>query len=117
MIVIKSKIIFFTALSCMFICCSPIIFKPTIEDVDLAKKTWSDASIEQLNDGCSLYVAKCGGCHLLHTPNEFTEKQWIELLPEMTARAKLTTQQNDLVLKYVVTKSQTQLKKKSEKKL
>ena len=108
---IKSKILFFITLSALFVCCSPVLFKLTTEDVDFAKTKWNDVSIEQLNRGCSLYIGKCAGCHFLHTPNEFTEKEWLELLPEMSSKAKLTQEQNDLVMKYVITKSYTQKKK------
>lgn len=108
----KYKLFFLIIFTALFVCCSPIVFKPTVEDADLAKTKWSDASMEQLNSGFKIYVAKCGGCHLLHTPTEFSEKQWLEILPEMGEKSKLDHVDYDLVLKYVITKSYTQIKKK-----
>ncbi len=108
----KYKFLFFIGVSTLLVCCSPVIFKPTAEDAALAKKKWNGATIEQLNSGFKLYVAKCGGCHLLHTPSEYPESKWVEIFPEMSEKSKLTHEETDLVMKYVITKSYTQLKKK-----
>lgn len=106
----KYKFVFFFCISIFFLCCSPITFKPTVEDTDFAKKKWTDASSEQLNAGFKLYTAKCGGCHFLPVPKDYAEKRWMEILPEMSEKCKLSHEEYDAVLKYVITKSYTQIK-------
>ena len=101
---LKNKFLLLTCISIFFICCAPAIIKPTIEDVNFAKQKWNDVSLAQLNNGYSLYVAKCGGCHFLHKINELNENRWLEILPIMSKKAKLTDEQNDLVMKYIITK-------------
>ena len=111
MIISKYKILFLIFFSVFFICCSPIIFKPTSEDVDLAKQKWENVSIDQLNNGFKLFKAKCSGCHFLPIPRDYSEAKWIHILPEMSEKSKLTHEEYDLVFKYVITKSYSQIKK------
>lgn len=112
MAILRYKFIVFIFLASFAVCCSPIAFKPTITDVDFAKKKWDNYSIEQLNSGFSLYKAKCSGCHFLPIPNEYSEKKWLETMPEMGEKSHLSHEEYDLILKYVVTKSFTQIHKK-----
>jgi hypothetical protein len=81
------------------------MYKPTQRDVDFANEKWAGTTTEQMEKGYSLYIGKCGGCHYLHKPNEFKEEKWMKILPEMGKDAKLTTEQYDLVVRYVITKS------------
>ncbi len=106
------KILIIVSFCISLICCSPVGFKLTVEDVALAKTKWDDSSSELLDAGFNLYVAKCGGCHLLMTPNRYTEKRWLEILPIMDKKAKLSLEQSNLIMKYVITKSFTEQKKK-----
>ena len=100
----------FSVCSLIF-CCSPLAFKPTQEDVDLAKKKWNDVTTDQLKNGYKLYTAKCGGCHFLPVPKDYSEKEWLDILPEMSQKCKLSHEEYDNVFKYVITKSYTQIKK------
>jgi hypothetical protein len=88
-------------------CCSPLLFRPTQQDVDMASKKWAGTTQEQLDHGYSLYIAKCGGCHYLHKPAEYTEERWMKIMPDMKTEAKLDSAQYDLIVRYVVTKSYT----------
>lgn len=112
MYISKYKFLLFVSIFILLVCCSPVGFKLTVEDVELAKTKWNDITQEQLNAGNKLYVAKCGGCHLLYTPNNYSEKKWLEVLPVMEKKAKLMQEQSDLIMKYVITKSYTPQKKK-----
>ena len=100
----RNNFLLLITISVLFICCAPAILKPTMEDVDSAKKKWNDASLDQLNKGYSLYVAKCGACHFLYKPSQFTESKWLEMFPKMKLKAKLNDEQIDLIMKYVITK-------------
>lgn len=92
-------------ISLVFICCAPTIYKPTIEDVDLANKKWNNVSMDELQKGYSLYVAKCGSCHFLHRPTQFAEVRWLEILPIMAKKAKLNEEELDNITKYIISKS------------
>ncbi|MCX6296062.1 MAG: hypothetical protein NTX97_08345 [Bacteroidetes bacterium] len=108
----KYKILISIIFCISLVCCSTVGFKLTVEDETLAKTKWDDSSLEQLNAGYKLYVAKCGGCHFLRAPNRYPEKRWLEILPIMDKKAKLSLEQSDLIMKYVITKSYTGQKKK-----
>lgn len=97
----------FLLLACVtvfLIGCAPAIIKPTLLDVDQAKKKWNDVSLDQLNQGYSLYVAKCGSCHFLYNPAKFPESKWLEIFPKMKIKAKINDEQIDLIMKYIITK-------------
>ncbi len=104
--------LFFISTSILLVCCSPISFKPTQDDVGLANKKWTNVTIEQLNAGFKFYTAKCSGCHFLPVPNEYSEKRWLMILPEMSEKSKLSHEEYDLIQKYVITKSYAFTKKK-----
>ncbi len=65
---LRNKISLLFFVSVFLVCCAPVVIKPTMEDIDIAKKKWNDVSFDQLNMGYSLYVAKCGSCHYLYKP-------------------------------------------------
>lgn len=109
---LRHKVFLFICVASILVCCSPIVFKPTIEDASFAKKKWEDSSIEGLNSGFKLYTAKCSGCHYLPIPKDYSEKKWLETMPEMGEKSHLSHEEYDLILKYVITKSYIQLQKK-----
>ncbi len=112
MLLTRYKFVFFICALSVFICCSPIAFRPTAEDAEFAKKKWENSSVEHLNEGFQLYKSKCSGCHFLPVPNEYTEKKWLETMPEMGEKSHLSPEEYDLVLKYAITKSNTLVRKK-----
>jgi hypothetical protein len=101
---LKNKLLLLIGVSLFFMCCAPVIIKPTLQDVDQAKQKWTDVTLDQLNKGYSLYVAKCGSCHFLYKPTKFTEREWLEMFPKMKIKAKIDDEQIDLIMKYIITK-------------
>jgi len=57
--------------------------------------------------GRQLYVLKCSGCHSLHRPDELSPQQWEKTVPEMMTRAKLTQEEAMLIVRYLVTVTET----------
>jgi hypothetical protein len=50
-----------------------------------------------------LYAKKCaGGCHRLYKPKEYTSKQWIKILDEMSALAKLSEEERKVIEGYLI---------------
>jgi len=63
--------------------------------------------MQDLMSGRQLYVLKCSGCHSLHRPDELPALQWEKTVAEMMTRAKLTSEEAQLIVRYLVTVSAT----------
>lgn len=74
---------------------SSSLYVPTASDVT------STATLNQLTQGRSIYVNNCGRCHNLYSPDTFTASVWQSVVPNMAARAGLTSAEAVLVYKYV----------------
>ncbi len=60
---------------------------------------------QNLAEGKKLYEKKCGRCHALHEPDEFSQKKWKRNLNEMREKAGLSKEQYSLILGYLYSKS------------
>lgn len=58
-------------------------------------------SPELIAIGKATYEAKCGRCHALHAPDEFTAEKWVPYVDAMALKAKLTDTEKTNVLAYV----------------
>ncbi|MDP9957558.1 cytochrome c5 [Epilithonimonas hungarica] len=56
---------------------------------------------EILKKGEDLYNLRCGRCHGLPTPSEFTVADWKPIMERMAPKAKLTVEETNWVLAYV----------------
>lgn len=56
---------------------------------------------ENLTHGKSLYEKNCGKCHELHSPSEYTLKEWKENLNEMKDKAEINKKEYKLILGYL----------------
>ena len=54
-----------------------------------------------LEEGRKIYVHNCTKCHNALRITRYTEKQWVEILPEMVAKSKLSVQQSQNVTAYI----------------
>ncbi len=52
-------------------------------------------------DGKTLYDNRCGSCHRLFKPAEFSEKDWAPILVSMQRKAKMTDEEIAMVQAYV----------------
>ena len=90
-------------------CCTPKMAPApaasafTQADVTRGKVFWNDCSVEKLDDAHTLYTSKCGTCHSLKKPSSEDEAGWKKIVPPMAAKAKLTTEEQALILNYVLT--------------
>ena len=55
----------------------------------------------QIVDGGKIYEARCGKCHELHKPDEFTASEWPDILRSMAPKAKLNQSMKEMVMAYV----------------
>lgn len=76
--------------------CAATLPQVTLQDAERLNLPLAD-----LREGRSRYVAKCGGCHPLHNPLDYTDAQWAHQVEEMTSQARLTAEDTRLILSYL----------------
>ena len=62
----------------------------------------ANVQLAELQDGRTLMVRKCGGCHAPPMPQEHTAGEWPSKLDEMSERSKLDAKQRYLIQQYFV---------------
>ena len=92
-----NKIILFGACVSFLIACSPKTTQ-TGSVVEPVKKTLSANALQ----GQKIYTEKCGACHNLFKPEKFSEAKWRHEVPEMAKLAKISSEDENLVLTYVL---------------
>lgn len=73
----------------------------TENDVRQAEVRWPTVTLSTLQSGRQKYIDRCGGCHSLHLPSEFTEVQWRKAVEDMRERARVSPEEEDLILLYL----------------
>lgn len=48
-----------------------------------------------------LYLTKCSKCHKLYDPAKYTDQQWQAWMDKMSHKAKLSSEQKELITNYV----------------
>lgn len=71
------------------------LYTPTSSDVT------ATATLQQLQQGRTLYINNCNACHALYSPDSFTPSQWKSILSAMAPRTSMGTADIQLVTKYV----------------
>jgi mono/diheme cytochrome c family protein len=83
--------------------CTGALPAVTADTALLAQTLWPDATQAQLEQGRSMYVARCGGCHALVPPARRSPDQWRSDVSEMAPKARLSQEESLAVLRYLVT--------------
>lgn len=76
-------------------------------DVAIAQKQRAGVTLQDLEQGRSLYLSRCGACHQLVDPKSLAPSKWPHEVQEMQQRAKLSAEHVDLISLYLVTVSTT----------
>ena len=98
------RLIFFSKRISLFIilaafcCCTPKISPLAATEAEPVKTV-----PDKLTLGHTLYMNKCGTCHNLKDPHSQSEEGWRKIVPPMAKKAKLTADQEILILHYVLT--------------
>lgn len=82
--------------------CAAALPRPSPATVTRAQGRWPDSSLAQLEQGRSMFVQRCSGCHALPLPDSRTEAEWKKVMDEMAAEAKLTPDERVLVERFVL---------------
>jgi len=53
--------------------------------------------------GSKLYYAKCAKCHKLYDPAGYSDEEWSMWMKKMKKKAKLTDEQNAILMLYIDT--------------
>ena len=85
--------------------CAASLYQP------LPEHATASVSHEQLVEGRSLYVSKCGSCHSLYLPHQYTPEVWAHNLDEMQERSKMSDAEKKLVYDYIVSAPAPEKKK------
>lgn len=71
------------------------LYTPTEADVT------ANATLQELQQGKELYIANCGECHYLYSPDDFSASSWGPILSGMAPRTPMTSEETRLVKEYV----------------
>ena len=66
-----------------------------------AKAATPVVSAAALEQGKTLYSAKCQRCHVLHKSSEYTAAEWLVNVNSMAGKAKITDAEKDLIYAFV----------------
>jgi len=89
-----------------FGCGGSAVPHPTDAHLARARARWPNTTRASLERGRTIYVARCSGCHPLHSPATHPASQWAAVVDEMAPRARLSPAERDLVLRYLTAASQ-----------
>jgi len=90
------------AAGCIFPKAGPAPGPVTSADVDRARYRWPDAERGALTDGRELFVSRCNGCHGYPALTAVPEASWPSIVEKMARKAKLSREQGDHVLRFVL---------------
>lgn len=106
----KKRIVLLVAFTAVLFSCSdkvlvqasePAVVSPPEPPVPVIADVPSAPTPESISQGKELYDAKCGNCHKLFTPSDFSAEHWVPILKRMQKQAKLDDLQMKLVDDYV----------------
>ncbi len=71
------------------------LYTPTSADIT------ANATLQELQQGRTLYINNCGACHGLYSPDNFTPTQWVSYINIMAPNTSMSASEILLVTKYV----------------
>jgi hypothetical protein len=71
------------------------LYTPTSSDVT------ATATLDELQQGRTLYINNCNSCHDLYSPDDFTPTQWKNVMGGMGMKTRMMSSEILLVTKYV----------------
>ncbi len=76
--------------------CATVLYVPTEADAQS-----QSVSLDTLIAGRELYMNRCGSCHNLYLPTQYSKQEWTQILDKMQKPAKIDTTQKELIKKYI----------------
>jgi len=97
-----SRLLRSIALAFLLAGCAAAAPFPLPMDVGAAQAQWPGTTHGDLERGRTVYVRRCGGCHLLHGPDEIAAEKWPGVVGKMAPRAKLSPAEGTDLVRYLV---------------
>ena len=66
-----------------------------------AAQRWPDMDEAKFEQARSVYIERCSSCHNVVPPKELSLEKWKETLDKMTPRAKLNSEQKEMIWRYI----------------
>lgn len=86
-------------------CATVYVPRPSLADAQRVAEQWPGTTVADLEQGRSLYLARCTRCHQPFEPREFPPEQWPREVTEMMKRSKLDATEAAGITRYLVTMS------------
>jgi hypothetical protein len=80
---------------------------PVKSDVAIARAYWPRITLNNLKQGYIIFGDKCTQCHAAKQPQGFSVFAWNGIMHKMGRKAKLDSNQYNLVLHYILTKRES----------
>jgi cytochrome c5 len=84
-------------------CGKSAIPEPSSADAARGSARFPDLTLAELEHGRTLYVSRCGSCHVLKRPVELPPEKWSEEVEEMRAKngVKLSDAEAQAIVRYL----------------
>lgn len=69
--------------------------------IPVSSDATANATLEELQQGRTLYINNCGSCHNLYSPDDYSVSNWKSILSGMAPKTSMNASQVTLVTKYV----------------
>lgn len=88
----------------LWACGGSAVPEPTAADATRASAHFPDVTLSELSHGRTLYLSRCGSCHVLRRPAELAPEQWQGEVDEMRTKngVKLSDGEARAILRYLV---------------
>lgn len=83
-------------------CVSLETMAPPVEGTVIQQASIHGTDVQSLRRGRAIYLNQCVRCHTVMAVNDYDVAEWRALMPEMGKEAKLTGEQEQDVLDYVL---------------
>jgi mono/diheme cytochrome c family protein len=83
------------------VACSPAVVHPDARDASWASGKWPGTTVDDLEQGRTVFVSRCAGCHNLPLPDSKSPDEWATVVGDMATGARLSAADQDLVLRYL----------------
>jgi mono/diheme cytochrome c family protein len=87
----------------LWACGSAALPMPTAADASRGSAHFPGLTLNELHQGRSLYLSRCGSCHVLKRPVELPPEQWQVEVDEMRVKngVKLTDDEAQAIVRYL----------------
>lgn len=99
----KNSYLAFAAVACLLSCAGSAVPAATAADVQRAAIARPETTLSELQRGRELYLGRCSACHQPIAPASYAAAEWPEHVGEMKARARLSPEEEQLIVLYLMT--------------